>query len=702
MEGINILKSTKIRANFNLRYNILTAFVYVIGAILIIQLFRLQIVHGEEYRQASNSRLTRESTIEAARGNIQDRKEKTLATTKTGYSVELYKNKISNEDLNNIILKIINLLESNKDTYINNFPIDQDFKFTLTSKEAIDKWKSKYKISANANEQDCIKKFKEKYEIKNEDIKDVLKIIAIRYEITTKGYSSTKSVKIAEDISKDSAIQFNEQNSKFPGVNVIEEPIRIYTEESLAAHILGYIGKINDNELERKLEEGYKSNSYIGRAGIEYVLEKYLRGKDGKKQIDMSVDGTIEGEYVEEEAVSGNTITLTIDSDLQSKVEEIIKDNVNTLKKQGRNTTFGAAVLMNVKSGEVLALCSYPTYNPNMSKEEWKKIQSGENSQYNSAVQGSYAPGSTFKMVTATAALEKEVVTESEYVNDRGVYPYGHNPVCWYYTSYHRGHGNVNLKTALQKSCNYFFYEMGRRLGVDEIEKYAKFYGLGEKTGIELPSETAGTVASKSVASAKGEQWYLSDTLSAAIGQSYNSFSPLQMARYVSMVANGGNYVTPTLIKEIKDSDGNKISKEDVRKYVNELLGVKTDPVSDIKVSEETLNTIKAGMRLVTSSGGTAYSYFKDSNKSVAGKTGSAQAVVTINGKKKDVANGWFVGFTPYKDPEVAVAVILSDGAKDSYAAKAARKILDAYYDTDIENNEELKENMSAQIYAET
>lgn len=700
------MKNNKIKANFNLRYNLLTTFVYLVGAILIIQLFRLQIVNGEEYRKTSNSRLTRESTIEAARGSIEDRKENILATTKTGYSVELYKTKITNEDLNRIILKIINLLESNKDTYINNFPIDSNIKFTYTSNETIKNWKSKYKLPEKATEKDCIEKFKEKYEITNTDINEVLKIIAVRYEISTKGYSSTKSIKIAEDISKTSAIQFNEQNSEFPGVNIIEEPIRVYTRGSLASHILGYIGKIGEEEVKSKLEEGYRATDYIGRTGIEYVFEKYLKGQSGKKQIDMSVDGTLEGEYIQEEAVSGDTVVLTIDSQLQEKMEKIIKDSVNSLKKQGKNTTFGAAVLMNVNSGEVLAMCSYPTYKPEVfvggiSSEDWKNIQKNDKL-YNRAVQGSYAPGSTFKMVTATAALEENVVKESEYVYDRGVYPYAHNPVCWYYTEYHRGHGNVNIKTALQKSCNYFFYEMGRRLGVDTIEKYAKFFGLGEKTGIEITGETKGTVASKSIAESKGEQWYLSDTLSAAIGQSYNSFSPLQMARYVSIVANGGNYITPTLIKEIKDADGNKLSKEEIRGYVNELLGVNTASTSDLKVSKETLDTVKAGMRLVTSPGGTAYSPFKDFKKSVAGKTGSAQAKITVNGKVKEIANGWFVGFTPYKNPEVAIAVILEDGASNSSAAKTAKKILDAYYNTDIEETENLKEDMSAEVYTET
>lgn len=697
------MKDNRIKANFKLRYNVLIVLVYVIGAILLGRLFYLQIIKGQEYRETSNTRLTRESTIKAARGNILDRNGKVLANTKTGYSIELYKTKINDETLNNTILKIIELLEKNGDTYINNFPINNNYEFSISSKEEIANWKKKYNISEQATAKDCVYRFRDKYAISNTNMADVLKIIAIRYEITTKGYSSTKSIKIAEDISKTSVIQFNEQNADFPGINVISEPIRTYTSGSLAAHVIGYIGKITDSELARKVNEGYQNNDYVGKTGVEYTLEQYLRGKNGIKQLDMSVDGTIEDEYVAQEAVSGDDVTLTIDAELQGKTEEIIRDAVKSLKKMKKKSTFGAAVVMNVNSGEILAMVSYPTYKPEVfvggiKQKDWKALQSN-NVLFDRASSGAYAPGSTFKMVTATAALEEKKVTQTEYVNDRGVYPYAHNPVCWYYTEYHRGHGNVNIKQALQKSCNYFFYEMGRRLGIDTIEKYAKFFGLGEKTGVELSSETAGTLASKETAKQRGKTWYLSDTLSAAIGQSYNSFSPLQMARYVSIVANGGNYINATVIRNIKDTDGNKIPKSEIRKYVNELLEENTDPVSDLKISKGNLNIVKAGMRLVTSPGGTAYSAFSNFKKSVAGKTGSAQAKATSDGS--DIANGWFVGFTPYKNPEVAVVAMLEDGATDSYAAKTARKILDAYYKLDIKDDD-VEEDTSASVYTET
>jgi len=692
------LNSQKIRANFNLRYNMLTVLVYFVGIILIIQLFNLQIINGAKYRESSNARLTRESVIEAARGNIEDRNNTILATTRTGYSVELYKTKSSNEQLNEVILKIINLLESNKDNYINNFPIDSNLKFTYTTEKSINNWKTKYKIPKEATVEECIQFFKEKYDITQDNIQDVLKIIAVRYEITTNGYSATKSIKIAKDISKKSAIQFNEQNLKFPGVGIVEEPIRVYTKGSLASHILGYIRKVDNKDLEKRPDEGYDINDEIGKMGIEYVLEKYLRGEEGIRKIDMSVDGTIEGEYIEKEAVSGDTVVLTIDTELQEKMEKIIKDTVKELQKDGRKTENAAAVLMDIQTGEILAMCSYPSFEPQsfigiLKTEVWEDIQEG-NKLYNHAVSAN-APGSTFKMVVAAAALEEGIITESEYIYDTGVYPYGHKPVCWYYNQYHRGHGNVNIKTALQKSCNYFFYEMGRQLEVDKIAQYARYFGLGQRTGIEITGEQSGTVASTTEAERRGDTWYPSNVYSAAIGQSYNNYTPLQMARYISMIANGGNYIEPTVIKEVKDVEGNIISKEEIKNYTNKLLGIQTEYNPEVEVSEETLNTIKAGMRLVTSSGGTANSIFKNSDYSVAGKTGSAEAKTQ---EKGEITNSWFVGFTPYENAEVSIAVYIEDGASNSSAAQAGKKILEAYYNTDIEI-ENLKEDMSAQIY---
>ena len=281
-------------------------------------------------------------------------------------------------------------------------------------------------------------------------------------------------------------------------------------------------------------------------------------------------------------------------------------------------------------------------------------------------------------------------VTKDEKVNDTGVYPAAHNPVCWYYTMHHRGHGWQNITNALKNSCNFFFYEMGARIGIDTLSRYAKYFGLGLKTGIEVPSETSGDLAERSRLEDKGESWYLGDTLSAAIGQSYNSFSPIQMAKYVSMLANGANKVNPTLIKTIIRADGSEVSKEEINKYTEELLG-KKEETEDIQISQENLSTVLEGMRMVTNeAGGTAYSIFKNFNIEVAGKTGSAQA-----GNK---TNGWFVGYAPFNNPEIAVAVMIEDGATGGYTGLVAKELIAQYFGMNAQN---IEEDVTATPYVE-
>lgn len=314
-----------------------------------------------------------------------------------------------------------------------------------------------------------------------------------------------------------------------------------------------------------------------------------------------------------------------------------------------------------------------------------------ENNLYNRAVSGNYAPGSTFKMAVALAGLETNKITTKSTINDTGIYPRGGNPVCWYYTSYRSGHGYLNVSQAIKHSCNYFFYELGYRVGIDGIAKYANYLGLGKKTGIELEGETSGILASPQVAKdINGADWYLGDTLSAAIGQSYNSFSPLQMAKYVSMLANGGKDIDVTLIKSIIKADGTEVSKEEINKYTNEKLGLKDQKTEDLNVKSENIQAILKGMKGVTSeSGGTAYSTFADFNIELGGKTGSAQ--IGVDGK--DGAHAWFVGFAPYDDPEIAVVVLVEKGGTGGYTAEVAKQIIAEYFGMNVNS---VTENMQA------
>lgn len=291
------------KKNINFRYNSMTIFTYFIGIVLIVQLFNLQIIHGAEYREESNTRLTRESVLEAARGEILDRSGNVLVTSSQKFNLELYKTKIDTNTLNDTIIKIINVLEKYNVNYTDPFPIrTSPFEFTI-SKENLTTWKESNDIDENATAEETFYKFKEKYKIKNEDTSEVRKIISIRYAIVKEGYSSTKSLTIAKDIPREAVAEFTENGDEFPGINISVQPVRQYKEESLASHILGYASKISDTEYQEK-KDTYNQNDIIGKTGIEYLFEEYLRGKKGTKQIDMAVDGTITAEVVEEEAVS--------------------------------------------------------------------------------------------------------------------------------------------------------------------------------------------------------------------------------------------------------------------------------------------------------------------------------------------------------------------------------------------------------------
>lgn len=668
-----------------IRYNIATIIVYIVGIILLAQLFNLQIIHGEEYRETSNTKLTRESILEADRGNIKDSSGENLATVTTQNSVELYKTKSNNQTLNDTILRLVNLLSTNGDQYVDNFLINiNPYSFKLETDESQKKWKKANGIDENATAEEAFNYFKNKYEIKTENVEDARKIMAIRYEISYNGYSSTKSIKIAENVSELSVHQLYEQNSEFPGVTISESSVRSYPLGSTASHIIGRIGKIEESELKGN-ENTYDQNDIIGKSGIEYVFEKYLKGTDGVKQIDMDVDGTITDEYISQEAVAGSDVILTIDSKLQAITEQALKDNINKIASGGFSYQYdadaGAAVVLNVKTGEVIAMASYPDYDPSafingIDSQTWDYYINGTTKPLeNKAISMNYSPGSTFKMVTALAGLESGAITPTEKINDTGVYPYAHNPVCWYYTSYHTGHGRLNVSQAIQHSCNYFFYEVGRRIGIDTLADYAYYLGLGHKTGIELNGEANGNLASSQRAVEENRSWYLGETLSAAIGQSYNTFTPLQMAKYVAMIANGGKKIDVTIVKSIVNADGSEVPRNEYESYVNEKLGLSNDDVQERTFNTDNINAILEGMRGVTSeSGGTAYSTFKNFNIEVGGKTGSAQT--GIAGK----TNAWFVGFAPFDDPEIAIVVFVRNGGHGGYTAEVARDIIAQYF----------------------
>lgn len=681
----------------NVRYNILSILTYIIGIILIIQLFNLQIVHGEEYLEKANSRLTRETIIKAARGNIYDCNGIVLAGNKIKYSLKIYKSKIDEEILNQTILNTINTLEENGDEYNDEFPISiNPIRYNYENPEAISKWLKTNNIEEGKTIEQVLSIYIENYNLENYSLEDARKIIAVRYGIEKNGYTSMRGYEISSNISETSVAQFEEMNNNYPGIAINYVPVRKYYYGNLASHTLGYVGKINSEEYKNNI--GYNLDDYIGKTGIEYVCEKYLKGTDGLKQTDMSIEGTTTGEYITEQAVAGADVMLTIDAKVQQAAEEALKTNIEKINNGGfaetREVNTGAAVVVNVKTGEIIALVSYPDFEPELfvegiTTEKWNEYtQEGKSALINRTMQSAYAPGSIFKMIPAIAGLEANKITKDELINCTGIYSGGYNPRCWYYTEHGVGHGNLTVSQAIQKSCNCYFYEVGTRIGIETLEQYATYFGLGKKTGIELPGEISGTLAGKTLYDSLGETWYYGNTLSAVIGQAENNFTPLQMARYIAMLTNGGKQIDITIIKDVM-SNGNKINKDDVEKYINNKLGIENNNLGDLQIDKENLKTVLEGMQSVTEEGGTAYSIFKNFDIQIGGKTGSAEA-----GNK---TNAWFVGFAPYDNPEIAVVVFVENGAHGYYSAEVTKEIMEAYFGL----NEEIEEDKIAKPYVD-
>lgn len=683
--------------------------VIVISVIFIATLFNLQIVNGENYREQSEKRMLRTKNITAPRGEIYDRNGVILATNKLSYDVELYKVRVSTKEQNDGILRLVEILNENSDKVYSTFPVNDDLNgFNFENTEEEQKWKKEMKLDSTLTFDQVIDKYIEKYELQDysDNRLNQIKMIEIKYEANLNGYSLFNSATIAKDISQKSVAKIGEEKYKIYGISIVSVPKRYYPNGNLLSHTIGYVSKISSTEYEKEKEEGYSVNSVVGKAGIEQSFEKYLKGKDGVIKEETDTLGNVSSQTETTEAKSGDNVTLTIDYRLQKVAEESLLNAINGLQngtlvgKKFSDANAGAVVVLDVDSGEVLASASYPTYDINsliggISLKDWNALQNNSlHPMLNRVVSGTYSPGSTFKMLVGMAGLMNGKITVDEKYYDPGIYPYGYHPKCWLYTDRHMTHGWINIEGAIKGSCNCYFYEVGRRIGISEIVKYAKLFGLGQKTGIELSGEVAGTIAGADDKSEDGlkSPWYLGDTLSAAIGQSGSSYTPIQLANYIATIANGGKLNKASLIKSVDNEvAGTSESLADINKYTSEYTGVNFEE-KDLNINSEYIDAIKKGMLSVTSeTGGTSYIVFKNSDIQVAGKTGTAQVP---NGNN----NGIFVGFAPYDNPKIAVVAVIEHGGEGTYTANVVKPIMEEYFNIDKESKQNEKaQNVSNQ-----
>lgn len=480
-------------------------------------------------------------------------------------------------------------------------------------------------------------------------------------EKIAKGKNSFEPTILAQDLTQDIVTRVEERRNDLPGVSVDVQPIRYYPYNSMAAQVFGYVGQIDEEDMKRlKGQEGVSSITQIGRAGLEAYYDDLLRGKDGGRQVEVDASGTPVKEMERKNPVPGHNFHLTIDLNLQKATEDALDRQV----ANGIGTHGIAAVAIDPNTGAVLAMASRPSYNPNwftrgITEKEWAQINNNPaHPMENRVIAGEYPPGSTFKLITGTAALELKKVTPDELIFDSGRH--------WLVDMRNAGGealGWLNFTEALAKSDNVYFYELGRRVGIDKLAEYARMFGMGKKTGIALRGEATGLVASEEYKKKNFNQdWYLGDTFNSAIGQGFQLVTPLQAAMIVSEVANGGIQYKPFLVSRIDNLDGTPY-----KIFAPEQVGT-------LPVSKSTLDLVREGMRNVAEESGTAGSLFAGFPIQVAGKTGTAE---NFGGAD----HAWFVAYAPFDHPRIVIAVLTEQGGFGALASgPVAKSMLEEFF----------------------
>ena len=640
------------------------AFLLLFGAVL----YDAQILHGSENRARSISSNATSEVVPASRGIITDRNGKVLVSNRLAYTLVFDRSGFTDDaSLNDAILRLIRLCQETGTAWNDTLPIAQTGSFlrcTNDRSESFTQYLEKNKLTATAAGRQLIAEMRALYHV-DESLseKDARLVIGVRYEL-----HSRDSYTFAEDVSSEVLSLITD--GRYEGVSIRTASARVYN-TTLAAHILGTIGPIWQEEWSSNektgyvgyADKGYSMNDLVGKDGVEKAFEEYLRGTDGRRLITTDEDGKLTGELYTREPQPGGTVALTLDIDLQADVERALAQTITGMIDEDSNERGGAAAVVSVGSGEVLALASYPTYDLSTFNEDYEDLVADERlPMFNRATQGTYAPGSTFKMCTAVAALESGIITPSSIIQDRGIYTYYRDPqpMCWVYRQGGSTHGRINVTQAITVSCNYFFYEVGRLTGIRTLDSYASQFGLGQSTGIEI-GDSSGVLASPEWADNHNREWTDGQTITAAIGQSYNLFTPLQLANYIATLVGGGEHYQAHLLKNVKEYDNSRL-----------LYVYDDEPLNTVEMSGSTVEAVTKGMHELTVSGGVAFA-FQDCVVSAGAKTGSAQVGT-------DIANGVFVAYAPYEDPEIAVAIVIEKGGSGAALATAAVEIINSWF----------------------
>jgi len=651
----------------------------VLALVVVLRLYDLQIINGDSYYRQSEKKITRSIEVFAPRGEILDRYGRKLVTNRVGYNIAFDTVLFPNERKNEIIAELVTLCEKLGIEYTNTLPLKCKSGYIVgdvsseTSLSRMERWLKAMEWERDANPADFFARLRAEYGVGDEySTEKAMEIVGIRWELDLRAPRiglNIASYIFCKDVGVDFIATVKERD--LPGVNVLTETVREYSTD-YAAHILGSVGPIYEAEYPALKEQGYPMDGTVGKDGAEKAFESWLRGKNGTQVEERDSSGKVTSVIYSKTPEPGGNVMLTLDIRLQEAAEKALANRINEIKALGEagsslgsaDVAGGAVVVLDIKNFEILAAANYPTYSLATFNRDFNKLNADPlRPMTNRAFNGAYAPGSTFKMTTALAALEYNVITKRTQILDKGIYMYyapSYTPMCEIYLTTRGTHGSVNVVDALRVSCNYFFFEVGRLTGIDRLNEYARLFGFGERTGVEL-GEYGGILAGKESRANRGGVWMDGDTIQAAIGQSDNLASPLQLATYVATLAGDGTRKNTHLLKSVKAPD-----------YSSTLYDAEGEILAVLDASPENVKTVLEGM-LAVSERGSASAVFANYPIRTGSKTGTAQTGVGS-------ANGIFVAFAPYDDPQIAVAVVVEHAGKGSRIGVIARDIFDAYF----------------------
>lgn len=677
------------------RYFLIAIVMVIASAIMLIKLYDMQIVNGSEYAVQSSKKITHKFEIEAPRGLIFDRNGKLLAYNRESNDIYLTKAYTTDAKLNASLLMLSRIFDENNENYLHSFenymlgnPIIFNPDKTI---EDIILWQKNPEL-LNISEKYTKNSAKELLLVLRKEFgiddeytdEEAYKIICMRYEILKNrwNYRTGGRVLIASDVSIKSIAVISEHMHEIQGVIIQKKMVREYGDVYDIAHVLGYVGSITSDQLPEYEKEGYDANDVVGKSGVEIYAENYLKGTDGYWEVEADqATGRILEKISGYDEIAGKNVTLTIDMELQAVAMKAMKDTIaDIISKYDGKINYGDAsaastVVLDIKTGAVLVMANYPSYDPNWfisndRESQTKRIEAIFDEygkpMFNRALSGYYSPGSTFKPIVAIAALEAEnsIYNANSTIVCEGHFTYdGWEYFCHRYIESRGTHGPLTISKGIETSCNIVFHKLGLEVGIDEIDKWVDMLGLGRLTGIDLFGEAVGIRSNREYKyKTFDEKWWSADTGQTSIGQLYSNFTPIQMAVYVAALANGGEKLTPYVIKEVESPDGEIVYRGE--KDFEQILW-----------SDETYAIIREGMNSVTLDG-TAKKVFENYPLAVAGKTGTAETGREAN----ESSNALFICYAPADDPQIAIVTVIEKGVWGSYAAPVAKTILSAYF----------------------